>query len=237
MEPKKSINFDPIIKAVIAICAVALIAITIWLVFYLSNKADTKKAVEEANKAEQSAKETEYFEPKYEDDADSLVVDGKEYVKVLPKYGLDDGTISSTDLAKAYLDQVKLEIKTTEDGKYRFTFTAANKDCFDFLDTVCFVTTEERHVLVEQDTEQKDSDDFNSDDANAGVTLEPEYKTEIVDVEAPLEQVSSSDKARVYIADTDSLDGLHFRYGSRLFGYCIDIDGGLQNLISVEEDT
>ncbi len=237
MEPKKSINFDPIIKAVIAICAVALIAITIWLVSYLSNKADAKKAVEEANKAEHSAKETEYFEPKYEDDADSLVVDGKEYVKVLPKYDLDDGTISSTDLAKAYLDQVKLEIKATEDGKYRFTFTATNKDCFDFLDTVCFVTTEERHVLVEQDTEQKDSDDFNSDDANAGVTLEPEYKTEIVDVEAPLEQIGNSEKARVYIADTDSLDGLHFRYGSKLFGYCIDIDGGLQNLISVEEDT
>lgn len=237
MEPKKSINFDPIIKAVIAICAVALIAITIWLVSYLNNKAETKKAVEESAKAEQSAKETEYFEPKYEDDADSLVVDGKEYVKVLPKYDLDDGTISSTDLAKAYLDQVKLEIKATEDGKYRFTFTATNKDCFDFLDTVCFVTTEERHVLVEQDTEQKDSDDFNSDDANAGVTLEPEYKTEIVDVEAPLEQISSSEKARVYIAGTDSLDGLHFRYGSKLFGYCIDIDGWLQNLISVEEDT
>lgn len=237
MEPKKSINFDPIIKAVIAICAVALIAITIWLVSYLNNKAETKKAVEEAAKAEQSAKETEYFEPKYEDDAGSIVVDGKEYVKVLPKYDLDDGTISSIDLAKAYLDQVKLEIKATEDGKYRFTFTAANKDCFDFLDTVCFVTTEERHVLVEQDTEQKDSDDFNYDDANAGVTLEPEYKTEIVDVEAPLEQISSSGKARVYIADTDSLDGLHFRYGSKLFGYCVDIDGGLQNLISVEEDT
>lgn len=237
MEPKKSINFDPIIRAVIAICAVALIAITIWLVSYLSNKADAKKAVEEANKAEQSAKETEYFEPKYEDDADSIEVDGKEYVKVLPKYDLDDGTISSTDLAKVYLDQVKLEIKATEDGKYGFTFTAANKDCFDFLDTVCFVTTEERHVLVEQDTEQKDSDDFNSDDANAGVTLEPEYKTEIVDVETQLEQVSSSENARVYIADTDSLDRLHFRYGSKLFGYCIDIDGGLQNLISVEEDT
>lgn len=237
MEPKKSINFDPIIKAVIAICAVALIAITIWLVSYLSNKADDKKAVEEATKAEQSAKETEYFEPKYDEDADSLVVDGKEYVKVLPKYDLDDGTISSTDLAKAYLDQVKLEIKATEDGKYRFTFTATNKDCFDFLDTVCFVTTEERQILVEQDTEQKDSDDFNSDNANAGVTLEPEYKTEIVDVEAPLEQVSNSEKARVYIADTDSLDGLHFRYGSKLFGYCIDIDGGLKNLISVEEDT
>lgn len=237
MEPKKSINFDPIIKAVIAICAVALIAITIWLVSYLSNKADAKKAVEEANKAEHSAKETEYFEPKYEGDADSIEVDGKEYVKVLPKYDLDDGTISSTDLAKVYLDQVKLEIKATEDGKYRFTFTAANKDCFDFLDTVCFVTTEERQVLVEQYTEQKDSDDFNSDDANAGVTLEPEYKTEIVDVETQLEQVSSSENARVYIADTDSLDRLHFRYGSKLFGYCIDIDGGLQNLISVEEDT
>lgn len=237
MEPKKSINFDPIIKAVIAICAVALIAITIWLVSYLSNKADAKKAVEEANKAEQSAKDTEYFEPKYEDAADSIEVDGKEYVKVLPKYDLDDGTISSTDLAKVYLDQVKLEIKATEDGKYMFTFTAANKDCFDFLDTVCFVTTEERQVLVEQDTEQKDSDDFNSDDANAGVTLEPEYKTEIVDVETQLEQVSSSENARVYIADTDSLDRLHFRYGSKLFGYCIDIDGGLQNLISVEEDT
>lgn len=237
MEPKKSINFDPIIKAVIAICAAALIAITIWLVSYLSNKADAKKAVDEAAKAEQSAKETEYFEPKYEDDADSIEVDGKEYVKVLPKYDLDDGTISSTDLAKAYLDQVKLEIEATEDGKYKFTFTAANKDCFDFLDTVCFVTTEERQVLVEQDTEQKDSDDFNSDDANAGVTLEPEYKTEIVDVETQLEQVSSSENARVYIADTDSLDRLHFRYGSKLFGYCIDIDGGLQNLISVEEDT
>ena len=103
MEPKKSINFDPIIKAVIAICAVALIAITTWLVSYLSNKADAKKAVEEATKAEQSAKETEYFEPKYDEDADSIVVDGKEYVKVLPKYDLDDGTISSTDLAKAYL--------------------------------------------------------------------------------------------------------------------------------------
>lgn len=236
MEPKKSINFDPIIKAVIAICAVALIAITIWLVSYLSNKAETKKEVEEAAKAEQSAKETEYFEPKYEEDADSIVVDGKEYVKVLPKYDLDDGTISSADLAKAYLDQVKLEIKATEDGRYMFTFTAANKDCFDFLDTVCFVTTEERQVLVEQDTEQKDSDDFNSDDANVGVTLEPEYKTEIVDVETQLEQISSSEKERVYIADTDSLDELHFRYGSKLFGYCIDIDGGLQNLISVEED-
>ena len=236
MEPKKSINFDPIIKAVIAICAVALIAITIWLVSYLSNKAETKKAVEEAAKAEHSAKETEYFEPKYEEDADSIVVDGKEYVKVLPKYDLDDGTISSADLAKAYLDQVKLEIKATEDGKYRFAFTAANKDCFDFLDTVCFVTTEERQVLVEQDTEQKDSDDFNSDNGNVGVTLEPEYKTEIVDVETQLQQISSSEKERVYIADTDSLDGLHFRYGSKLFGYCIDIDGGLQNLISVEED-
>lgn len=236
MEPKKSINFDPIIKAVIAICAVALIAITIWLVSYLSNKAETKKEVEEAAKAEQSAKETEYFEPKYDEDADSIVVDGKEYIKVLPKYDLDDGTISSADLAKAYLDQVKLEIKASEDGKYMFTFTAANKDCFDFLDTVCFVTTEERQVLVEQDTEQKDSDDFNSDDANVGVTLEPEYKTEIVDVETQLEQISSSEKERVYIADTDSLDELHFRYGSKLFGYCIDIDGGLQNLISVEED-
>ena len=236
MEPKKSINFDPIIKAVIAICAVALIAITIWLVSYLSNKAETKKAVEEAAEAEQSANETEYFETKYDEDADSIVVDGKEYVKVLPKYDLDDGTISSADLAKAYLDQVKLEIKATEDGKYMFTFTAANKDCFDFLDTVCFVTTEERQLLVEHDTQQKDSDALNSDDANVGVTLEPEYKTEIVDVETQLEQISSSEKERVYIADTDSLDGLHFRYGSKLFGYCIDIDGGLQNLISVEED-
>lgn len=237
MEPKKSINFDIIIKVVIAICAVALIAIAIWLVSYFSDKADANKAAEDAAKAEQSAKENEYFEPKYEDDDDSIIVDGKEYVKVMPKYELDDGTISSKDLAKAYLDQVKLEIKPTDDGKYNFTFTAANKDCFDFLDTVCFVTTEERQVLVEQDTDQKDSDDFNSDDANAAVTIEPVYRTEIVDVETQLEMLSSSDKTAVYIADTDNIDVLHFRYGSKLFGYCVDIDGGLQNFILGEEST
>lgn len=236
MEPKKSINFDPIIKAVIAICAVALIAIAIWLVSYLNGRADANRAIEEAAKANQSAKETEYFEPKYADD-DSIVVDGKEYVKMLPKYELDDGNISSVDLAKAYLDQVKLVIEATDTGTYSFTFTAANKDCFDFLDTVCFVTTEERQVLVEQDTEQKEYDAFNSDNANVSVTLEPEYRTEVVDVEEQLEQVVDSETKRVYIADTDSIDGLHFRYGSKLFGYCIDIDGGLQKFILVKEDT
>ncbi len=236
MEPNKNINFDNIIKAVIAICAAALIAIAIWIVSYFSDKADANKAADDAAKAEQSAKENEYFEPKYKDD-DSIIVDGKEYVKVMPKYELDDGTISSKDLAKAYLDKVKLEIKPTEDGKYSFTFTAANKDCFDFLDTVCFVTTEERQVLVEQDTDQKDSDDFNSDDANAAVTIEPVYKTEIVDVETQLELLSCSDKAAVYIADADNIDGLHFRYGSKLFGYCVDIDGGLKNFVLGEEST